>query len=136
METFPNDASDARILWQRAQPTAGHGLLCIDLATPTLGRRPACIVMRYNCDNGFWPPWMRNSRAHGYLRPHDFLVSPDAGSIFGPARTGYRAAGSTRGGSFAASHSAGCPKLPRRPPDFSARGFVANVFFEGGVRVS
>jgi len=37
METFPNDASDARILWQRAQPTAGHGLLCIDLATPTLG---------------------------------------------------------------------------------------------------
>jgi len=94
-----------------------------------------CIVMRYNYENGFWPPWMRNNRSHGYLRPHDFLFSPDAGSVFGPTRTGYRTAGCTRRGSFAARHNAGWLKLSGRPPDCGARGFGANLAFKGRIPV-
>ncbi len=77
---------------------------------------------------------MRNSRAHGYLHPHDFLVSPDAGSIFGLARTGYRDAGSARGGSLAIVQAA----LSSLGGHLISPlvGFVANVLFEGGVRVS
>ena len=102
--------------------------LCVSNLPPrSSDRQLVCIVMRYNWFNGFWPPWMRNSRSHGCLRPHDFLLSRDTGSLLGPTRTGYCTAGSTRGGLFAARHSAGRPALTRRHPDFGTPGFVANV---------
>ena len=117
----------------RLKRPVGHGLLGIDLGTQELG---FCIVTRYNCSNDFWPPRVRDSRSHGHLRPHDFLLSRDAGSVFGPTRTGYCTAVSARRASFAARHSAGRPKLPGELPDFGPRDFHAVLTFKGRTPVS
>ena len=67
---------------------------------------------------------MRTGSSHRSLRPDDFLLSTDSGSLFGRSRTGYCFSGGAVSGSFADRHGAKRIKVPGELPDLAPGGSI------------